>query len=85
MLALLGGVSQHRRFSVDQVAVAAAVPLPLDIAGLDQVGQDALRRSEGDADRVSDVTQANIGVAGDAEQHLRVVGDELPARIGAVG
>jgi len=32
---LLGGVSEHRRFSVDQVAIAAPMPVPLDISGLD--------------------------------------------------
>jgi len=84
-VALLGGVSTHRRFPVDHVAVAAAIPFPVDVASRDQVSQDALRRSEGDANRVGDVSQAHVGVAGDAEQHLRVVGDELPASIGVVG
>ena len=84
-MALLGGVSAHRRFPVDHVAVAAAIPLPVDVAGLDQVRQDALRGSEGDANRVGDVSQAHVGVAGDAEQHLCVVGDELPTPIGVVG
>ena len=58
------------------------MPLTLDVAGLNEVSQDALGGSEGDADSVGDVAQANIGVAGDAEQHLRVVGDELPTPIG---
>jgi hypothetical protein len=84
-VARLGGVSEHRCFPVDHVAVAAASPLPVDVAGRDQVSQDALRGSEGDANLVGDVSQAHVGVAGDAEQHLRVVGDELPAPIGAVG
>ena len=85
VVAFLRGVSEHRRLSVDYIAVAATLPLPLDVAGLDEVGQDALRGAEGDADRVSDVTQADIGVAGDAEQHLRVVRNELPAPIGLAG
>ena len=84
-MAFLGGVSEHRRVPVDHVPIAAALPLAVDIAGLHEVGQDALRGSERDADFVRDVTQANIGVAGDAEQHLRVVGDELPTSITAAG
>ena len=55
------------------------MPLAMEVPGLDEVGEDALRGSERYADRVGDVAQANVGVAGDAEQHLRVVGDELPA------
>lgn len=78
-MAFLGGVSEHRRFSVDHVAVAAAMPLAMEVPGLDEVGEDALCGSERYPDRVGDVAQANVGVAGDAEQHLRVVGDELPA------
>ena len=84
VVAVLGGVPEHRCFSVDDVAVPAAVSLALDVPGLDEVSQDALGRSEGDANGVGDVAQANIGVAGDAEQHLRVVGDELPAPISVV-
>ncbi len=80
-MAVLGGVSEHRCSSVDDVAVPAAMSLAFDVARLDEVSQDALRGSEGDADSVGDVAQANIGVAGDAEQHLRVVGDELPTPI----
>jgi hypothetical protein len=80
-VAVLGGVSEHRCFSVDDVAVPAAVPLALDVAGLDEVSQDALGGSKRDADGVGDVAQADIGVAGDAEQHLRVVRDELPAPV----
>ena len=85
VMSVLGGVSEHRCVCVDHVAVAAAVPLALDVAALDEVGEDALRRSERDADSIGDIAQANIGVAGDAQQHLRVVGDELPAAPGGGG
>jgi len=84
-MAFLSGVSEHRHVSVDHIAVAAPMPLTVDVAGLDEVGEDALRGSEGDADRVRNVAQPNIWVAGDAEQHLRVVGDELPPPIRLVG
>ena len=85
VMSFLGGVSEHRCVCVDHVAVAAAVPLALDVAALDEVGQDALRRSESDSDSIGDIAQANIGVAGDAQQYLRVVGDELPSAVGGVG
>lgn len=84
-MTFLGGVSEHRCLSVDHVAVAPAMALALDVAGPDEVSQDALRGSEGDADLVGDIAQANIGVSDDAQQHLRVVGDELPAPFGVAG
>ena len=65
-----------------EVAVATSLALAFDVAGLDEVGQDSLRGSERDPDVVGDIAQPNLGVAGDAEQDLRVVGDELPARTG---
>lgn len=79
VVALLRGVPEHWRVAVDHVAVPASVALPFDVAGFDEVGQDPLGGSERDADGVGDITQASVGVAGDAEQHLRVVGYELPA------
>ena len=59
---------------VDHVTVATSTALPLDVAGFDELGQDSLRGST--------YAQANLGVAGDAQQDLRVVGDELPALTG---
>jgi len=76
---------KHRRGLVDAVAVAASLAFPLDEPGLDQVGQDPLGRPDGDADRLRDVAQAHVRVARDAEQHLRVVGHELPAAALVVG
>jgi len=54
-------VSEHRGFAVDQVTVAAPVALALDVAGFDEVGQDALRGSEGDADCVCDACRRTLG------------------------
>ena len=53
--------------------------LALDEARLYEVGEDLLSGSFGDSDLVSDVSEADVGVVGEAEQHLGVVGDELPA------
>ena len=68
----------HRDRAVHDVAVPAADPLPLDVAGLDEVGEDPLRRALGDPDGLGDVPEPHVRVAGDAEQHLRVIGDEPP-------
>ena len=79
VVAVLGGVAEHRRVAVNHVAVAPSTALPFDVAGFDEFGQDPLRGSERDPDVVGDITQANLGVASDAQQDLCVVGDELPA------
>jgi hypothetical protein len=78
-------VAKHLRIAVDDVAVAASHALALDESGVDQVGQDPLRRADGDPDGVRDVTETDVRVAGDAEQDLRVVGDELPPAPGRFG
>lgn len=79
LLAVLGGVPQHRRLVVDQITVPPSLAFSLDEAGLDEISQDFLCGSFGDPDLVGDVAEANVPVAGEAEQHLGVIGDELPA------
>lgn len=76
---LLRGVAEHRSVHLDDVAVTTPVPLPFDEAGIDQVGEDPLGGADGDTDGIGHVAQPQIRVAGDAQQHLRVVGHELPA------
>jgi hypothetical protein len=71
-------VVAHFDGRVDRVAVAAPDACPLDVSGLDQVCNDSLRSPFGDADRLGDVQQAHVRVAGQTEQHLRVAGDERP-------
>ena len=68
----------HFDGGVDRVVVSAADAGALDVAGLDEVGDDALGGAFGDADLVGDVSHAGFGVVGDAEQHLGVAGDERP-------
>ena len=53
--------------------------LSFDVASFDEIGQDSLRRAERDPDLVGDIAQANVGVASDRQQDLRVICDELPA------
>ena len=64
---------------VDAVAVAATVALSLDESRLDEVGKDALCGSLRDPDLLGNVSKPDVWRAGDAEEHLRVVGEEAPA------
>ena len=72
----------HQTVPVDDVLIAAAEATALEEAGLDQVGDDALDGSLGDPDVDRDISQPHFGITGDAEQDLRVVGDERPAAWG---
>jgi hypothetical protein len=74
---LLGWVA-HVPVFVDAIAVAAAVARALDVSRFDEVGEDALRGSLGDPDLFGDVSKPDVWGAGDAEEHLRVVGEEAP-------
>ena len=68
----------HVPVLVDAVAVAATVALALDESRVDEVGEDALRGALGDPDLFGDVSKPDVWRAGDAEEHLRVVGEEAP-------
>jgi hypothetical protein len=71
----------HVPVLVDAVAVAATVALALDEPRLDEVGKDALCGSLGDPDLLGNVSKPDVWRAGDAEQNLRVVGEESPATL----
>src|SRR4029453_18347939 len=75
LVALLGGVA-HGGVGIDAVAVSAADPFALDVAGFDQVGDNALGRSLCDADPLRHVTESRVLVALEAEKHLGVVREE---------
>jgi hypothetical protein len=72
----------HFDAAVDRVVVPTAVALAFDESRLDQVGKEALSRAFGDPDMVCDVAQSYGRIAGDAEEHLGVVGDEPPGALG---
>ena len=76
MLELLG--MPHTPLPVEHVPIAAADTLALEIAGVDEVVDDALGRSLGDADRGRDVPHADIGISLNGQQHLRVAREEVP-------
>ena len=69
----------HARFAIDPVAVAPADSLARHIAGLDEIVGDALGGAFGDADRRRNVAHSHVRVALDAEQHLRVIREKVPA------
>ena len=62
----------------DRVVVAAPVSLARDVAGGDEVTHDAVCGALGDPDGVADVAQADVGVFGQADQDLCVVGQKRP-------
>jgi hypothetical protein len=59
--------------------VAPPAALARDVAGGLKLADDAVRGALGDPNPVADVTQADARVVGDAEQGLRVAGEEGPA------
>ena len=63
---------------IDGVSVAAPDALGRDVAAVDQLGEDALGRALGDAHAFGDVAQPDVGRLGQAQEDLRVVGEERP-------
>ena len=77
MFALSG--MAHPRIAIDPVAVAPAESLARHVAGLHEIVRDALGGTFGDAHRRRDVAHSCVRVVLDAEQHLRVIREEVPA------
>jgi hypothetical protein len=75
--ALLGWVA-HLGFLVDQVAVAPAASFAFEEPGFGEVDHYPLGCSFGDADCRGDVSEPDVGIVGDAKQHLGVVCEERP-------
>ena len=69
----------HAHLGIDAVTVAPADPLARQVAGFDEIVGDALGGTFGDAHRLGDVTHAYIWVVLDAQEHLRVIREEVPA------
>ena len=76
-MALLGGVT-HGYVGSDAVAVSTADSFALDVAGFDEVGDDALGGSLGDTNALGDLTESRVRVAVDTEEDLGVVREEPP-------
>jgi hypothetical protein len=73
----LGRVT-HVDAGIDAVVVPAAVMFAVDVAGVDEVGEDSLGGAFGDADPFSDVSKPDVGATRDCEEYLGVVGEEAP-------
>lgn len=69
----------ERQSSLDPVVVAPARASPFQVPVGLQVGENALDGPFRYADLLRDVTNPRFGVGGDADQHVRVVGEEGPA------
>lgn len=63
---------------VDAVVVAASHLGALDVPAVDEVTDDELGRAGRDADLLGDRGQGLVGVGGQAQQDVRVVGQERP-------
>src|SRR5579864_6933175 len=77
LLADLQGMT-HRLFAVDVVAIAPADPVPVDVAGVDEVTDDPLCGPLRDSDRLRNVAHPDVRVTSKAEKHLAVVRQERP-------
>lgn len=75
-------VAAEAALAVDFVAVAPSDLGSLQVSLCDQVGDDPLGRSFSDANLLRDVAGARVGISRDAEQHVRVVGEEDPGCLG---
>jgi hypothetical protein len=77
-LEVLEGGASEVAVAVDFVAVAAAYLRSFEVAAGDELGDYALGGAFGDADLLSDVAGAAVGVTGDAEQDVGMVAQEHP-------
>ena len=72
------GRLRYRKISLHPVAVPAAALLLDDVPGLGEVTDDPERAALGDPDGRGDITQPHPRIAGDAQQHQSMVGQEAP-------
>lgn len=64
---------------MDLVVATATEPVLREVAGFHQIADDAVGGAFGDSDALGDVAQARVGLPGDTEQDVSVVGKELPS------
>lgn len=68
----------ERLCSADVVVVPPTRPGARQVAALDEIVDDCLHTSLRDSDLTGDVSQPDVGIARDADQHLRVMREERP-------
>ena len=76
-VAFLGWVA-HLRFRIDQITVAPAAAFTFEESSFGEIDHDPLGCSFGDADCLGDVPEPDVGIVGDAKQHLGVVCKKCP-------
>jgi len=69
----------HRAVEAELIARAPAEATTLQVARLIEVGEDALCRSLGDAETGRKIPDPQIRIGSQADQGMRVVGEEGPA------
>jgi hypothetical protein len=62
----------------DRVAVAATIAPAPEVAGVDELSHDPMRGAFGEPDLIAYLSQSDVRVARDAEQHLSVVAEKGP-------
>lgn len=75
----------QREIRLDCVVVATALSPPRYVARRLELPDDPVRRSLGNPDVHTDLAQPDTGVSGDAEKHLRVVGEKRELAGGCLG
>jgi hypothetical protein len=71
----------HRDAALDRVVVAPSDASTRDVTGVHEVGDDSLRSPLGDSHRPGDVPQAGIRIPLNAQEHLGVARQEVPAAL----
>jgi len=69
----------------DRVAVAPPLAAAANVTGRLELYDDAVRRPLGDPDALTDLSEPDAGIVGDAEEHLSMVRKERPADSDCVG
>lgn len=86
MLSMLN-LMPERQVELNLVMIAAPDPAALQVPCISKVGHDPLGSTLRDPDGKRNIAQARLRVAGDAKQHVGVVGEECPVLglLGAAG
>ena len=69
----------HSDAAIEVVVVPPPLALAVDVAGLHKVRDDSLSRSLRDPHGLGYIAQTHTGVALQAEEHLSVTREEVPA------
>lgn len=73
-----GHRASHQGIGMHEVVVAAAEPLPRDVAFAFEISNDALDGAFADTDADGEIAEADIGLIRDTEQDVGVVCEEVP-------